>query len=309
MTWKPIIAGVDASPEGGWAGAVACNVATLAGVPAYLVHAVPEVGALTGGTPGNTDIQQVRTAVLEAARRRLLESLEGQAPGECIGGVEVRFGRAAAVLAQVARHIGAGLIVLGAKEHGLLARWFAGNTAVDVARLANVPTLVATESAARVKRVMAAVDLSKAAGPTISAAEDLGRLFGAELRVLHAIEPVPLAAELPTPVDPRQFTESAQEVLEREVWPRITLPAERLVRHGGARGVIANEATEWKADVVVVGSHGKGWVDRLLLGSVTEELLRHLPASLVVVPAHPAEVAEEPARAGVAAALGSWGAT
>jgi len=38
---------------------------------------------------------------------------------------------------------------------------------------------------------------------------------------------------------------------------------------------------------VVVGSHGKGWVDRLLLGSTTERLLDQLPASLLVVPAPP----------------------
>jgi len=302
MTWKPIIAGVDGSPEGGWAAGVAWRIAELAGVPAHLVHAVPEIGALTGGTPGSTDTLDVRAAVLEVARQRLLESLVGTAPEQSVERLEVRFGRAAAVLAQVAAERRAGLIVLGGKEHGTLARWFAGNTAVDVVRLAAAPTLVATQSVAKVKRVMAAVDLSTAAEPTIRVAEDVAQLFGAELRLLHAIEPVPLAAELPTPVDPRQFTESALETLEREVWTKVTLPAERLVRHGGARSVIATEATEWKADLVVVGSHGKGWVDRLLLGSVTEALLHHLPTSLVVVPAHPvgAAVAQGSARAATA---------
>lgn len=302
MTWKPIIAGVDGSPEGGWAAGVAWKIAELADVPVHLVHAVPEIGALTGGTPGSTDVLDVREAVLEVTRQRLLDSLAGTAPEESLERLEVRFGRAAAVLAQVAAERRAGLIVVGGKEHGALARWFAGNTAVDVVRLAVAPTLVATQSIAKVNRVMAAVDLSNAAGPTIGIAEDLARLFGAELRVLHAIEPVPLTAELPTPVDPRQFTESALEALERDVWPSVTLPAERLVRHGGARSVIAAEATEWKADVVVVGSHGKGWVDRLLLGSVTEGLLHHLPASLVVVPAPPVEAAAARARASAAAA-------
>lgn len=284
MTWKPIVAGVDASPEGGWAAAVAWRMAQRAGVSAHLVHAVPDVGALTGGTPGSADVQSIRDAILEVARSRVLEAIQGEAPEDSFATLEVRFGRPAAVLMSVVREHEAGLVVLGGKRHHALARWLAGNTAVDLARLSTVPMLVATQSVAAIDRVLAAVDLSNAAGETIALAEAYATLFGAELRVLHALEPVPLAAELPTPVDPHAFAESARMVLERDVWPKITMPAERVVRDGSARSVIAEEATEWEADLVVVGSHGKGWIDRVLLGSLTEGLLRHLPASLLVVP-------------------------
>jgi nucleotide-binding universal stress UspA family protein len=47
---------------------------------------------------------------------------------------------------------------------------------------------------------------------------------------------------------------------------------------------ILREAFAWQADLLVVGSHGRGWAERLLLGSVTERLLNHLPTSLLVVP-------------------------
>ena len=43
----------------------------------------------------------------------------------------------------------------------------------------------------------------------------------------------------------------------------------------------------WGADLVVLGSHGKGWVDRMLLGSTTERLLSHLPTSMLVIPSSP----------------------
>jgi hypothetical protein len=49
--------------------------------------------------------------------------------------------------------------------------------------------------------------------------------------------------------------------------------------------MIVEMARTWEADVIVVGSHGHNWVDRLLIGSVTEQLLNELPASLLVVPA------------------------
>jgi nucleotide-binding universal stress UspA family protein len=75
-------------------------------------------------------------------------------------------------------------------------------------------------------------------------------------------------------------------------------PDDRVVRRGRADEEIAEEASAWHADVVVLGSHGRGWVDRLLIGSTTERLLNRLPASLLVVPINrPAQRQPEPARA------------
>jgi hypothetical protein len=59
---------------------------------------------------------------------------------------------------------------------------------------------------------------------------------------------------------------------------------DQVVRTGPAVATIVAEAAAWHADVLVVGSHGKGWVDRLLIGSTTEHLLNALPASVLVIP-------------------------
>ena len=167
----------------------------------------------------------------------------------------------------------------------MLGRWIAGSTALGTVRVAEVPTLVATPPAAEVRRILAAVDLSAAAGPTIARAEELAELFDAELRVLHVIEQVPVITGVPIPVQLADLTAVTTEVLEADVWPKVTRHgAERLARHGWPVSVIAEEAAAWQADVAVVGSHGKGAFDRALLGSVTEGLLRELPASLLVVP-------------------------
>jgi nucleotide-binding universal stress UspA family protein len=56
------------------------------------------------------------------------------------------------------------------------------------------------------------------------------------------------------------------------------------VRTGVAAETIAEEAGTWHADLIVMGSHGKGWVDRVLVGSTTERLVTELPASIMVVP-------------------------
>src|SRR5205807_10369742 len=58
----------------------------------------------------------------------------------------------------------------------------------------------------------------------------------------------------------------------------------RVVRYGMAVETILREAVDGRADLLVVGSHGRGWAERALVGSVTERLLSYLPTSLLVVP-------------------------
>lgn len=282
---KPIVAGVDASPEGAWAGAVAWRMAERAGTSCLLVHAVRDVVIPPGGVPGMADESQLRSTILQAAREGLLESLRGNLPEESLGSVDVRIGAAARVLSEVAAERGAGLIVVGGKKHPALGRWLGGSTAHQIVRMADVPVMITTDSAEEIKRVLAAVDLSHAAGPTIEIAERYARLFEAQLRVLHTIEDIPFALEHPALVDPDALRGRVAEVLNESVWPDITYPnAERVTRHGAPQPTIDAEVNRWGAHLVVVGSHGKGWIDRLLLGSLTERLISSLPTSLLVVP-------------------------
>jgi nucleotide-binding universal stress UspA family protein len=56
-----------------------------------------------------------------------------------------------------------------------------------------------------------------------------------------------------------------------------------VVGQGDVREKILDEAEEWKADVIVLGSHGHGQVKRLLLGSVAESVARHASCSVEIV--------------------------
>jgi nucleotide-binding universal stress UspA family protein len=282
---KPVLAGVDTSADGAWAGAVAWGLAEREGTQCLLVHAVRDVIVPPGGVPGMADPTLVRNTLLRRARERVLERLRGNVPPACLDAVDVRVGPAARVLAETAAERDAGLIVLGGKRHHALGRWFGGSTAHRTVRLSEVPVLITTESAARVERILAAVDLSQAAAPTIAAAERYAGVFGARLLVMHAIEDVPFAVEYPALLDPVALERRVTRALEDSVWPLITSPeTERVVRHGAPKPQIEAEVASWGAQLVVVGSHGRGWVDRVLLGSVAESLITSLPASLLVVP-------------------------
>jgi nucleotide-binding universal stress UspA family protein len=77
---------------------------------------------------------------------------------------------------------------------------------------------------------------------------------------------------------------SAREVVDRTAneLKASSLSVETAVRRGDPRTEIVDEAGQWNADLIVVGSHGRTGVRRWLLGSVAEHIVRHAPCSVEV---------------------------
>src|SRR5437879_5372098 len=277
MSWKPIVVGVDLSPEAAGAAVFAVEAAQRAATACYLVHAVHD-GLASGHTP------YPYTGPDKKARRQIVAALENRVPAAVLPTLTVHRGRPAAVLKGAVAAHGAELVVLGGKHHSTLGRWLGGSTSVAVVRTAAVPVLV-TVGAPAIRRMLLAVDPSAAAHPAVAAAERYAALFGARLRALSVVEPAAVLPEVPqqdTTDDYRRW----EETLARDVWPLIRAPGvDTLVRHGTALQTILSEAVAWSADLVVIATHGKGLVARLLVGSVTAGLINHLPTSLLVVPA------------------------
>lgn len=292
MSWGPIIVGVDASPAAAGAAAVGERLARLAGVPCQVIHAVRDAWAplvAVSIDPQVVDMQELQLAV---ARQHVNDALDGAVSDQLRRKLDVVFGPAAVVLQQAMRDRRPGLVVLGGKHHSVLERWLGGSTSLHVVRAAEAPVLITAGTPASFRRVLVAADLSAASGPTIGLAERFAKLVGAQLRVLSVFEPLPDLSGVP-PIDPTEYFALAQETLERDVWPLVRMPAEKMVRHGTVVDTLLREATDWNADVLVVGSHGKGWAQRLLLGSVTEQLINQLPTSLLVAPVGVAAAALE----------------
>jgi len=286
MSWGPIIVGVDTSSAAAGAAAVGERLAALAGVPCQLIHAVRDAGAPLVAVSGRSDPQvlEMQKLQLAVARQRVNDAVGAAASDLARQRLDVEFGPAAVILQQALREQRAGLVVLGGKHHSTLERWLGGSTSLHVVRVAEVPVLITSGRPTAFRRVLVAADLSEASGPTIGLAERFAKLVGAELRVLTVFEPLPDLSGVP-PVDPNQYFALAQETLERDVWPLVKSPrVEKFVRHGHVVETLTREAFDWKADVLVVGSHGKGWAQRVLLGSVTERLINNLPTTLLVAP-------------------------
>lgn len=293
MSWGPIVVGVDVSPAAKGAAVIGERIARLASVPCHVVHALRDAWAplvAVSVDPQVVDMQQLQLAV---ARHQINELLGTDVSDQVRQKLDVLFGPAAVVLQQVMRDERPGLVVLGGKHHSMLERWLGGSTSLHVVRAAEVPVLITAGTPTAFRRVLVAADLSKAAGPTLGLAERFAKLVGAQLRVLTVFEPLPDLPGIP-PIDPIEYFALAQETLEREIWPLVKTPGvETFVRHGTVVDTLLREAADWKADVLVVGSHGKGWAQRVLLGSVTEQLINQLPTSLLVAPVGVAAAALE----------------
>lgn len=278
MKPQPVIVGVDGSPDSLHAAAIASRIAEASSSPSILVYAAPMMWTPDGlaDVIENSEV----TDRLVAHVRQLLAT--AHIPGRVI----VRTGKAGVVLNDVARQRGAGLIVVAGRHHAALARSLGASTAHHLVRTADAPVLVIDPRTNTIDKVLAAVDLSAAAGPTLATAARFAGLLGARLRVMHAVEPAKYPIVIPLPLDQVEFTHRCRVEFERLIEKTLPdlPPDDRIVRTGLAEEEIVAEAAAWHADLVVVGSHGRTWIDRLLIGSATERLLNHLPASLLVVP-------------------------
>jgi nucleotide-binding universal stress UspA family protein len=137
------------------------------------------------------------------------------------------------------------------------------------------------------KRILLAVDLADYASTPkgLPQALEIANTGGGELRLVNVQPVVPATFMEYVPVDfDVEQTKRATEALDA-ILADIDLPAERksaAARAGGIYHELLQEATEWGADLIVVGSHRPVMSD-YLLGSNAKTIVRHAQCSVLVV--------------------------
>jgi nucleotide-binding universal stress UspA family protein len=139
-------------------------------------------------------------------------------------------------------------------------------------------------------RVLCPTDFSDCSSTAVERAAALASAYGGQLRLLHVITPFPITAPyLDVPGESRLW-EAAQvqgrEALAAEAArvrrPGLTVDVEQ--RTGPPVQEILRAAAEWPADVLVIGTHGRGGFERFVLGSVAEKVLRKAGCAVLAVP-------------------------
>ncbi len=136
------------------------------------------------------------------------------------------------------------------------------------------------------KRILVAID---GGALTLHAARmglELSQALAAEIAIVHAVEPpvdysgeIGFSAEVLLEASSQETTDILDALRQNVALPTS---ATEFIRVGHAAEVIAGVAEEWFADLVIVGSHGRGGLGRVLLGSVAEAVVRHAPCPVLV---------------------------
>jgi len=214
--------------------------------------------------------------------------------------IHAHRGLAAPLIMNTARELQADILVLGAHRQPAVARSLLGSTAEKVARMAECPVLVATEPRSRpFARILVAVDVSPHSRQVLENAARIAVADDAKVRALHvhemfeeAIMHVAMMSLGDAEHRAAEIEESVRRQLERyveDVKDRHGIVAEERVRMGAAGPQIIEEAEEWDADLLIMGTHGHGFFHRLVIGSRSLHVLRHLERTTMLVPRLDAE--------------------
>lgn len=148
--------------------------------------------------------------------------------------------------------------------------------------------------------LLVALDLSESSATVVEQAKALTTASAGKIWLLHVADPDPdfIGYE----VGPQYIRDAAAQRFHKEhhqiqAWSEQLRASgldcvARLVQ-GPTVDTILHEAKRLGANVIVVGSHGKGAVRRLLVGSTSEALLRHSTIPVLIVPTHGRPPAEQ----------------
>ncbi|WP_200215254.1 universal stress protein [Micromonospora coerulea] len=285
MSGDDILVGYDGSADATVALNWALDEAGRSGRPvrlAYVFEWLTVAGWVGPGmAPGIWPDEQARRQVEELVRKAAADAA-AERPGLTVHG-EVFDGPPALVLQE--RSAQAGMLVLGSRGRGGFAGLLAGSTAVSVTSHAHCPVVVVRDGQeATSGPVVVGVDGSESALLALGFAVERARQRDVPLRVLRVWEP-PGERWVPPGFDPEEATATERAAAEdeltrwRESFPDVEIDLR--VVPGNPAALLVEASRE--AQLVVVGSRGRGGLRGMLLGSVSQQLLHHARCPVAVV--------------------------
>jgi nucleotide-binding universal stress UspA family protein len=288
---RQVLIGTDFSETSEGALRWGLDIARAHGAGVALVHALrlPSLATPYVPIPPDIDVELERKAIdrlAEIARRLSNGGLEID--------TEIRHDEPAAALRDAATERNADLMVIGTRGQSRLEHLLLGSVAERVIAVSPVPVLsVHFEDFDRhrpLRRILVPTDFSDEARRAAGVALDLiGARGKGELILVHAYHmPVEYSAYGALPTN-WNFVEEAKSASERELdkWARElsasgwTVTSE--VAEGPAASVVDRLARERDVDLIAMGTHGRGALRELVMGSVAKHVVHRAPCPVLTV--------------------------
>jgi nucleotide-binding universal stress UspA family protein len=278
----PIVVGIDGSSSAVDAARWAAQEAARRTAPVYLVSAFGWSGHRHLGDPG---LGRYRESLLQDSWKTVADAARHVAEGVEISELTLD-GFPVPLLVTESRT--AGLLVIGDRGLGGFTSLLIGSVAIRLAAQAECPVVVVRgEDPSDTGPVVVGVDGSPISEAALEFAFDAADSRGVPLIAVHVWNDYAVAFAVTEPVEWDSVeAEESRLLAERlagwnEKYPDVEV--RRVIVSDGPAHALIEQATASKAQLVVVGSHGRGSAAGLVLGSVSHALLHHSPCPVAVV--------------------------
>lgn len=282
--YDSILVPTDGSDAAGTAAGAAIRLAARFDADLHALHVVPD-----GGPPDDSEHEAFLGDVATRAAERDVNATTAVRSDER---------PVHEVVADYAEHVDADLLVMGTHGRTGLDRFALGSVTERTLRTAPAPVLTVRETtplAADLEDVLVATDGSEGARAAVDHAVELAAAVDATVHVVHVVD---VTVAWPTgsggPIlDAMEAAgrESLDQAVERAERAGVSA-VEATLASGSPYRAIVDYATEAGADLTVVGTHGRTGLDRFLLGSVAERVVRTAGTPVLTLKAADAEPAD-----------------
>lgn len=269
--FKHILCPVDFSPASLRAFDLAVQVASYNQARIHVLHVIPRIVASLMDIPITTTRWTVAD---EEKSKRELPKLKDRAAQHGISTTtEIRIGDIDMQILKVMKDSKADLLAMGTHGRRGFERWALGSVTERMLRYSPIPLLLTAAGARRgsIRRILVACDFSEGNQEAVGHAVNLAGKADASITMLHVIP------DLASSVDWNAFPEQTAAIKQRlqKLLPsRSRIPCEARVDRGQPYRVLLKAIKNSKPSLVVLSTHGHGFLERTLVGSTAERVVR-----------------------------------
>jgi nucleotide-binding universal stress UspA family protein len=235
---------------------------------------------------------QIALSGQEACRRYVEEQAQKLRAEKVDVSTKVLTGRATNAILETATEVNARFIALSSHGRGGIQRWWAGSVATAIMRHATIPELVVGPEALQrpskghIKHILVPLDGSELGEHALRIASEIVSKTGGRLLLVQVLRWSTQAFLFGVPdvdaarVD-EELTKASGEYLEKTK-AALSVPSEGRVLHGIPADELLKVVEDEDIDLVVMGTHGRGALMRVALGSVAERMV-HAKAPVLLV--------------------------